>query len=132
MTKVIAFLMKSPFFGEKNSGDYNGYVAFKNTKKIPLSKRGLWDRNISDENRKFLDDLIDIHGGITLDDPGLTEKACIIPLTVIPKNFKSYRVIGFDTAHLGDDQENCSFEWTKKQTMSLKRQIEKLLINNNG
>ena len=126
---VVAFLMKSPFYKERGvnmqCGNYNGYVAFK--EELPLSYQGEWNYNT--ETEEHLDDIVDVHGGITYDIKGFGEATPIIPITEIPEDFCSYRVIGFDCAHSGDTSEIWSFEATKKETLNLKKQIETLIKN---
>ena len=125
---VIAFLKWNPFHhklhkGTYEGGEYNGYVAFD--KELPLSCQGgaYWEDNNS------LDNKVGVHGGITLDrkmSDWIEEP--IIPLTAIPEPevFKNLRVIGFDTLHCDDTKEYWTFERTKEETLSLKRQIEEL------
>lgn len=121
---VVAFLMRSPWYKEKRTegenGNYNGYVAFK--EELPLS----YLRN-EDCDKELLDDLINIHGGITFDRKSLWKEAAIIPLTAIPEDIHEYRVIGFDTAHYDDTAEYWTFERTKEETLNLKKQIEDLI-----
>lgn len=121
---VVAFLMRSPWYTKnyttKFGGNYNGYVAFK--EELPLSYQGGGD---CDE--ELLDDLVNVHGGITFDRKSLWEEAEIIPLTVIPEDIHEYRVIGFDTAHCDDTAEYWTFERTKEETLNLKKQIEDLI-----
>ena len=128
---VVAFLMKSPFYKEGlnlKQGNYNGYVAFK--EELPLSYQGIFDQDIDvEDNYDYLDNYISVHGGITLDHSNLWEGANIIPLTAIPEDIHSYRVIGFDCAHLNDNSEIWSFENTRSETLRLKEQIEKLINN---
>ena len=113
---VVAFLAKTSLWGR-----YNGYVAFK--EKLPLSIQGGCDY----ENEPMLDEYIDIHGGITYDNPSISEKQPIIPITAIPEDFYSYRVIGFDTCHTLDMIEEWIFEEVKNETLNLKSQIEELI-----
>ena len=121
---VIAFLMHSPWYKAKRTkgenGNYNGYVAFK--EKLPLSYQGG-----EDMNNECLDDLVNVHGGITFDRKSLWKEAAIIPLTAIPEDIHEYRVIGFDTGHYIDTAEYWTFERTKEETLNLKEQIEKLI-----
>ena len=121
---VIAFLIHSPWYKAKRTkgenGNYNGYVAFKEELPLSIQGGGNWDK-------ESLDDLINVHGGITLDRESLWKEAAIIPLTAIPEDIHEYRVIGFDTGHLDDTAEYWTFERTKKETLNLKEQIEKLI-----
>jgi hypothetical protein len=131
---VIAFLMMNPFHHKLYKGDYdgggeyNGYVAFDGN--LPLSYQGgkVWDDD------DVLDNMVHVHGGITFDSLMTSiEDYPIIPLTSIPdpKTLKSYRVIGFDTLHCDDTREKWTMEATKKETLNLKAQIEKLLKDGN-
>lgn len=119
---VVAFLMHNPCYKrhEGESGNYNGYVAFK--EELPLSMRG-----DGDWNKELLDDLVNVHGGITLDRKSLWKEAAIIPLTAVPEDIHEYRVIGFDTGHVNDTAEYWTFERTKEETLNLKEQIEELI-----
>ena len=101
-------------------GHYNGYVGFSG--KLPNS----WQGSKSQDN--MLDDMVEVHGGITFDS-SFSEKACIIPLTEIPVDFLKYRIIGFDCAHLGDTAEEWTFERTKEETLNLYKKINKLLTD---
>lgn len=121
---VIAFLRPNPWFKrgrtKGENGNYNGYVAFKED--LPLS----WQGGATVKDLEILDDLVDVHGGITFDYK-IRENDEIIPLTAIPEDLHKYRVIGFDTAHHLDTAEEWTFEKTKKETLALKEQIEKLI-----
>jgi hypothetical protein len=129
---VIAFLMMNPFhhkfragFPTKDmGGEFNGYVAFDGN--LPLSYQGgkSWDDDDA------LDNMVDVHGGITFDSPmsGLLDCA-IVPITSIPdtETLKKLRCIGFDTLHYGDTKAKWGIEAVKKETLRLMEQIEKLL-----
>lgn len=121
---VVAFLIHGPYYKQGRdkgeNGNYNGYVAFK--EELPLSLKG--GGNLDDE---ILDDLVNVHCGITFDEKSLWEEVAIIPLTAIPEDIHEYRVIGFDTCHLNDTAEYWTFERTKEETLNLKEQIEKLI-----
>lgn len=121
---VVAFLIHSPWYkkgrNKGENGNYNGYVAFK--EELPLSWQG--SGNFDDES---LDDLVHVHGGITLDRKSLWKETAIIPLTAIPEDIHEYRVIGFDTCHFNDTAEYWTFERTKEETLNLKEQIERLI-----
>lgn len=123
---VVAFLMRSPWYKEKRTkgenGNYNGYVAFEEELPLSYQAKGTWFGN--DE---VLDDLVNVHDGITFDRKSLWKEAAIIPLTAIPEDIHEYRVIGFDTAHFGDTAEYWTFERTKEETLNLKKQIEDLI-----
>lgn len=129
---VIAFLMMNPFHHKYypnrpehlDGGEYNGYVAFN--RELPLS----WQGGADYDNGDALDNLIDVHGGITFDSSMETLKDCpIIPLTEIPHPvfFEKFRVIGFDTLHYNDTKDIWTLEATKQETLRLKEQIEELL-----
>lgn len=128
---VIAFLKPNPFhhkFRERIKewnlgGEYNGYVAFD--KKLPLS----WQGGASYDDHTALDELVDVHGGITLDCPlGDFISDDYIPLTAMPdeEEFKKLRVIGFDTLHAGDTKERWNEEAVMQETFRLMKQIEEL------
>lgn len=130
---VIAFLMMNPFHHKYREGyedhpieggEYNGYVAFN--RELPLS----WQGGAKHDNEDTLDNLIDVHGGITFDSPMESLKDCaIIPLTKIPYPifFEKFRCIGFDTLHCGDTKEEWTIEAVKAETLKLKEQIEELI-----
>jgi hypothetical protein len=128
---VIAFLMMNPFHhklykGEYNEGgEYNGYVAFDGVLPMSCQGGGIWD-----DYDSTLDNMVNVHGGITFDEPMNTLlKEPIIPLTPIPDRdtLKTLRCIGFDTLHCCDTREEWTMEATEKETLNLKAQIEKLL-----
>ena len=130
---VIEFLMMNPFhhrFKGSDSldigGEYNGYVAFD--KELPLS----WQGGTPFEDNNCLDNLVNVHGGITFDhnlkdvlDSGTMS---IIPLTAIPEPdvFKDLRCIGWDCLHDGDTRGKWPLEAVKEETLELMRQIETL------
>lgn len=127
---VVAFLRMNPFhhaFREGmppvEGGEYNGYVAFD--KELPQSWQGTIDYSLNNT----LDNLVDVHGGITYDEP-MSEfiNEPIIPLTELPSPevLKTFRCIGFDTLHAGDTAEKWTIDAVKAETLRLKEQIEKL------
>ena len=131
---VIAFLMMNPFHhklykGEfTEGGEYNGYVAFDGN--LPLSYQGSYQGGKSWDDDDALDNMVNVHGGITFDHPMVDLlKEPIIPLTPIPDRdtLKTLRCIGFDTLHCDDTREKWTMEATEKETLNLKAQIEKLL-----
>lgn len=123
---VVAFLMRSPWYNLKRckgeNGNYNGYVAFKEELPLSCQAKGSWYNKDED-----LDDLVNIHGGITFDRKSLPIDIAIIPLTAIPEDIHEYRVIGFDTGYSGDTAEYWTFERTKEETIRLKEQVERLI-----
>lgn len=129
---VIAFLKMNPLHhlfrkGENDTydfgGEYNGYVAFD--KELPDS----WQSGAKWEEDDTLDNMIYVHGGITLDCSmeSMLDTA-IIPLTAIPdpETLKNFRCIGFDTVHYGDTKEKWPIEAIKEETLNLMKQIEAL------
>ena len=128
---VIAFLRWNPFhhrlrekWGDDPSvgGEYNGYVAFD--AELPLSSMS----GASWEDTESLDNLLDIHGGITYDSD-IDTTYPMIPLTAIPnpEELKKFRCIGFDTLHYSDTRDKWPMERVKEETLNLMRQIEKLI-----
>ena len=125
---VFAFLVKTPFYddiigGRFQGGLYNGYVGFSEHLPSSYQSGGNGD----------LDELIDVHGGITFDsfvDFSKPWKSERIPIpeseTTIPTE-GLYRVIGFDTLHLNDD-DYWDFEKVVNETEYLLEQIILLLI----
>ena len=133
---VIAFLMMNPFHHkfrvgmptENMGGEFNGYVAFDGN--LPLSYQGgkSWDDDDA------LDNMVDVHGGITFDSPMSDLADCaIVPITSIPDpdTLKKFRCIGFDTLHYGDTKEKWPEDAVKAETIRLMEQIEKLLKDGN-
>ena len=126
---VAAFLLRSPLFEMISKrmitgGLYNGYVAFSGY---------LPDSYMKHMNgRGELDNLINIHGGITFDQvvdfsKGFSASGISVLNTEVPKE-GTYRVIGFDTLHCDDTMEYWTIERTKSETLHLLEQVEKLLI----
>jgi len=130
MKKVIfAFMKESPLYrkyGEDpefkciSGGRYNGYVGFSSI--LPNTCQGGADYELEET----LDNMIEVHGGITYDGK-VSEFTEIIPLTDIPKYWYKYRIIGFDCQHCYDTQDNCTKEYAKKETLSLLRQIREII-----
>lgn len=129
--KVFAFMKESPLFKKYegrlkeiglDGGRYNGYVAFNAD--LPDSWQGL----TSFDREDVLDNMVDVHGGITFDSHFL-EKSSIIPLTEIPDDWYKYRAIGFDCAHAYDTEEEWTFESTKMETLNLYNQIKEIIKN---
>lgn len=124
--EVFAFLMKSPLAGTTECGEYNGYVGIINDI-LPDSFM-----SSKDFDKIELDNLINVHGGITFDNKNRRyddswNTLAIIPLTAIPDKLWQYRIIGFDCAHCDDTSEIWTFEATKKETESMMEQVLKLL-----
>ena len=124
---IFAFLVKTSLYdkilsGEFSRGLYNGYVGFSGT--LPESYQ-------SGGNGE-LDDLINVHGGITFDsmcDMSVPWRSERIPITECPSE-GIYRVVGFDTLHLDDDMFMWNLENTKTETLSLLEQITTLIAKN--
>jgi hypothetical protein len=129
---VFAFMKRPPIFGRMFCviGAYNGYVGLTpDEKKLPVSWQGVHG-NI-DENAKTLDDMVDVHGGITFDELEASSDfkdrfSVEVALTDIPESFEGCRIIGFDTCHYNDGPHH-NEEWCKRETMSLYNQIVELL-----
>lgn len=126
---VFAFLVKTPFYddiinGVYSGGLYNGYVGFS----------GYLPESYQSGYHGYLDDLIDVHGGITFDRildfsvPWASERIPILDYEIPTEG--SYRVIGFDTLHINDDQYEWDFEKVENETEYLLNQVEKLIILN--
>jgi hypothetical protein len=124
---IFAFLVQTPLYdmiqsGEFEGGLYNGYIGFSGT--LPESYQ-------SGGNGE-LDDLINVHGGITFDsvcDMSRSWGSERIPITECPSE-GMYRVVGFDTLHCDDDIYTWNFESTKIETLSLLEQIATLIAKN--
>ena len=118
-----------------NPAKYNGYVAFKGN--LPLSWQGAFSQKkaVLYNEEDSLDEMVDVHGGITFDmdkeaSGEYLKNKPIIPLTEIPYPIEGYRIIGFDCQHCYDDNDNCNYEYIKTQTLSLLEQIKKLSAKN--
>lgn len=70
---------------------------------------------------------IDVHGGVTFCEP-ITDKMRADPRWSehLVKHPGPGTLIGFDTAHLYDNMENCGIFFVKLETLRLKKQLEKL------
>ena len=124
--EVFAFLRKSHLVGTIDCGEYNGYVGIINDT-LPDTFM-----SSSDFDKAELDNLIDVHGGITFDNKNKRgddywNTLAIIPLTAIPDKWYQYRIIGFDCAHFGDTKEMWTFEAIKAETESMMKQVLKLI-----
>lgn len=127
---VAAFMVQNIPYDEYSAiecGQYNGYVAFK--EELPPSYIGTLGKV---GETTFLDNLIKVHGGISLDIEGLREDVLLVPLTEIPDEVYNYRIIGFDTCHEDDNSEDWSYQEVMEETLSLKSQIEKLITEYYG
>jgi len=129
--ETFAFMRESPFYTQYeqlkkaglDGGKYNGYVGFK--AELPTT----WTKLAECSEHNVLDNLVEVHGGITFDSNNINKLAAIIPLTDIPKDWYNYRIIGFDCMHCYDTEENCPVQYIKDETMSLLKQIQKLINN---
>ena len=108
---VFAFLKRTPVYLMMPTGEYNGYVGWTPDEgELPLSEQGNWNLTggLALEGDS-LDDLIDVHGGITFDtvfDKDYVELfADRRDLTGIPEDLLGCRIIGFDTCHYGDKRD---------------------------
>lgn len=79
-----------------NRGYHNGYVA--------LSK------GHPDYGKDYDDIDVEVHGGLTFSQE-------------VEYQNEKYWVVGFDTAHLGDNPENCNFKYVLKETENLFKQM---------
>lgn len=124
---IFAFLVKTPLYdkilsGEFSGGLYNGYVGFS----------GILPESYQSGGNGELDDLINVHGGITFDsmcDMSVPCRSERIPITECPSE-GIYRVVGFDTLHLDDDMFMWNLENTETETLSLLEQITTLIAKN--
>ena len=118
--------MKRPPVGILYCGEYNGYVGFTE------DEGTLIDSSMSCHYEKddVLDNLIEVHGGITFDERNIPYEKFVpeVELTECPKSFEGCRIIGFEVCHF-DDGPHHDKEWCKNETMNLRRQIVDLLKN---
>lgn len=126
--KTFAFLRKNPCYERETRrgypcGQYNGYVGIMMDEDVvPLSYQGYLEKK-ADTFKELLDDMVSVHGGITFD--GHFGKGTeMFPITEMPPKWERYRIIGFDTHHVGDTADKWPFEEVEKETLHLQRQIE--------
>ena len=134
--RVIAFLAESPVYRNKKEshindllfdcGKYNGYVGVH--KDVRMIDSYMSGASFEEES---LDDYVNVHGGITLDEISDRFKTWLInPLTDIPKEYwKDYRILGFDTAHSEDTSDMWGYKEVKEETLRFKEDIEKYINN---
>lgn len=92
-------------------GYANGYVA------VPQN-HPLWGKDYDDEELWN----IDVHGGLTYSDSWRDQFPNAELLDgEVPKG---YWIFGFDTAHYGDNSENCDRQYCINEVTSLKEQLE--------
>jgi hypothetical protein len=109
LMKLIAFIVENTWLPNMEHGWGNGYV---------LIPRGHPAHGMGYEN---ID--VEIHGGLTFAE---SEANCKPLLLTAGVKFKGDRwVVGFDTAHHDDTQDNWTRERVLESTESLKRQLEK-------
>ena len=117
---IFAFLNRPGVYSEHSfieCGEYNGYVG--------------WTPDEGELPEGDLDDLINIHGGITynctVDDEYMKKFFPKRILTGLPRSFDGCRIIGFDTCHYDDTRENWNSDRCTRETLSLYRQVKFLL-----
>lgn len=125
MNKVIAFLRMVNHDWD-DSFHYCGYIGIEKDDNVPVSYQS--SCQIDDKTESYLDDYINVHGGITFDG-NFNEVVPIIPITNIPENWYTYHCYGFDLNHLDDDITGTSvdFNFAKSEVLSMKKQMEALL-----
>lgn len=125
----ILFIAKSPVCGVIECGEYNGYVAVPPTSKFyGIDEMDLWD--------------IDVHGGVAFSEPvhsdileeemkvlGIASTRCevldrAIFLDGVQDVPDDWWIIGFDTCHDGDTQNN----WDKEAVIAETRRLSKQLV----
>ncbi len=126
---IFAFLLKTPFYddimkGRYSGGLYNGYVGFS----------GYLPSSYQSGGSGELDDLINVHGGITFDryvDLSVSWVSGKIPVadSKIPEK-GIYRIVGFDTLHYNDTKDIWNLETVKLETKNLMIQIAEILAGN--
>lgn len=129
---VFAFMKRPPIFGEElcPCGVYNGYVGWTPDEgELPASWQGLHGH--VEEGSALLDNMVDVHGGITFDVPcaekDFNEKfPAEVSLTEMPESFEGCRIIGFDVCHCDDGPHHDEL-WCRNETMFLYRQIKEIL-----
>lgn len=132
---IFAFLRQTPVYdkvitNEYIGGLYNGYVAFDD--KLPLSIQGslkLDEDLLYDDS---LDNLVNVHGGITFDTTIFPSKLNMLPITAIPDPetwADGIRCIGFDTLHYRDTKKEWDYDGVKDETIKLYKQILNLIKN---
>lgn len=114
-TKCYALIVDTSWSFVKDKGWGNGYVAVP--KEHPLY--GV-DYNDVDSDK------ITIHGGLTYSKNHIPEdvEAFTELLDNIPDTLTKFWVLGFDTMHYMDNQQNCNKGYVIQQTLLLKQQLE--------
>lgn len=124
-------MKRPPIYGNSYCpcGEYNGYVGWTPDEgSLPVS----WQGNHGDvkEGVDTLDDMVDVHGGITFDEVASSnfekEFPVEVALTDMPDSLEGCRIIGFDVCHF-DDGPHHDEKWCKKETKSFYYQIVELL-----
>lgn len=92
----------------------NGYVV------IP-KEHPLWGVGYDDID-------VDVHGGLTYSEMA---DNCMGWKEVLPSD-KGCWVVGFDTAHLGDNPINCNRDYVLKETIRLREQLINYSSKKNG
>ena len=108
---------------------YCGYVGVKDSSMLPRSFDASTFEDIeNDPEYDYLDNSIQIHGGITFDGV-FPQETPIIPLTDIPEDWYTYHIYGFDLNHINDEENGIStnFDYAKEQALSMKKQMEELI-----
>ena len=111
--RIRMFVKENTWLSSLDVGWGNGYVIIP--KGHPLHGKGYDDIDVS------------VHGGLTFSGPvnELDNSKEGGWFEIKPKD-KDGWVIGFDTAHYGDNKMNWSKERVLKETQLLKEQVEKL------
>lgn len=121
-------------------GTHNGYVAIPPKYRDIIEYSLLLQPNWFDNNAscKYLDDLIQIHGGITCDFTIITQDdlkwlrdaITVCPIndrTIATTNCGGYRIIGFDTCHHNDNKNDWNIQTVSNETLRLKNQLIKII-----
>ena len=123
---IIAFLRHINHYGQNY---YCGYIGVKDSSMLPKSYQGSTFEDVEDNPEyNYLDDNIQVHGGITFDGV-FPQETLIIPLTDIPEDWHTYHIYGFDLDHNDDKKTGIStnFDYAKNEALSMKQQMEELI-----
>ena len=123
---IIAFLRH---IQNSYMNHYCGYVGVKDSSMLPRSFDASTFEDIeNDPEYDYLDNSIQIHGGITFDGV-FPQETPIIPLTDIPEDWHTYHIYGFDLNHYDDNKTGIStnFDYAKNEALSMKQQMEELI-----
>ena len=123
--KVIPMLASSPLYGMAKCGEFNGYIAIPHEIYVKIKSHQNW--------HEIPDIGVYPHGDWTYMKryKDLAESDNFIPLLDIRKvDTTNYYIIGFDTAHFGDDSNKWNAKTVREHTFELYDAMIKYIKNN--